>query len=150
MILDDLRYAQQYTNLHPLFSKAFDFLKGTDFQKLELGKHTIDGDKLFVIYMEYDTKDLNDCIMESHRKYIDIQVMIEGEELMGVTALNGQIATTPYDDQRDAAFYEKKYDALFKVRQNHFTIFYPHDLHMPSMKVESVRKIKKAVFKVAI
>lgn len=150
MILDSVAHAQQYLSLHPLFAKAFDFLKNTDFQKLELGKHIIDGDRLFVIYMEYETKALADCIMESHRKYIDIQVMIEGEELMGISALDGQIPTTPYDAERDAAFYEKKYDALFKVKEKHFTIFYPHDLHMPSMKVESVQKIKKAVFKVAV
>lgn len=150
MILDNLHNASHYLKLHPLFARAFDFASTNDFKALPLGKHEIDGERLFVILMEYDTKETSDCVMENHRRYIDIQLMVEGEELMAVTTFDGQIATTPYDEQKDAAFYEKKYDSLLKVKQDQFTIFFPHDLHMPSMKVAEVAKVRKAVFKVAV
>jgi YhcH/YjgK/YiaL family protein len=149
MILDDNQHAHLYTSAHPLFRKAFDFLNSTDFSKLDFGKHIIDGDRLFVLFMEYDTKAIEECVMESHRKYIDIQCMIEGEESMAITSFNGQLATTPYDEQKDVAFYEKKYESMITVRKDQFVIFFPHDLHMPSIKTNNTMTVKKAVFKVA-
>lgn len=148
MILDDINHSSRYEFLGPLFKKAFQFIADTDMTTLPLGKHELQGDDLFVIVMEYETKDPDDCIMENHKKYIDIQYMVRGEELMGVKIFIDQVPTTPYDDSKDAAFYKPQYDSLLKVKQGQFTIFFPHDLHMPSMKSGKAEKILKAVFKV--
>jgi YhcH/YjgK/YiaL family protein len=148
MILDHINNAGRYKSLGPLFEKAFDFIASTDLTLLSPGKHLIEGEDLFVILMEYETKDPADCIMERHQKYIDIQLMLRGEELMGVSTFSGQAPTTPYDESKDAAFFRPVYDSLLKVQQGHFTIFFPHDLHMPSMKSVHAEKILKAVFKV--
>ena len=150
MILDTLEHAWIYSDAHPLFKKAFDFLESVNFDNLPLGRHAIAEDDVFVIFMEYDTKEIHDCVMESHRKYIDIQYMVEGEEAMAVTSLDDQVATTPYDEERDAAFYEKVYDSIIKVREGQFAIFFPHDMHMPSIKTGKIGKIKKAVVKVRV
>jgi YhcH/YjgK/YiaL family protein len=150
MILDGNQHAHLYTEAHPLFGKAFDFLKTTDFSKLSFGRHAIDGDKLFALYMEYETKSMEECVMESHRKYIDIQCMIEGEESMAITTFNGQPATTAYDEEKDVAFYEKRYESLITVRKNHFVIFFPHDLHMPCIQTGERKHVKKVVFKVNV
>lgn len=150
MITDSLQNHTLYHSLHPRFEKAFRFLTETDLGQFPLGRHEIDGDDLFVILMEYDTKATNECIMESHKKYIDIQYMIAGEEMMGTVILSEHPATTPYDPERDAAFYKNEYDSLTKVQQNHFTIFFPHDMHMPCISTGSPRKVKKAVFKVRV
>src|SRR6478672_8807323 len=102
MILDDIKNSAYYTNLGPLFKRAFDYISKTDFNSLPLGKHTIEGEDLFVIVMEYETKDPADCIMENHKKFTDIQYMIRGEEFMGVKTFSGQTPTTPYDEGKDA------------------------------------------------
>jgi YhcH/YjgK/YiaL family protein len=148
MILDDFRNSPRYEVLGPRFKKAFDFIRSNDLSSLGHGKHIIDGEDLFVIIMEYETKDPSECIMENHRKYIDIQFMIHGEELMGVKTFAEQTPTTPYDESRDAAFYNPEFDSLIKVREGHFAIFFSQDLHMPCMQVSSPRKVLKAVFKV--
>lgn len=150
MILDHIKNSTHYTNLGPLFVKAFEFVRKTDFTSLPLGKHNLEGEDLFVILMEYETKDPSDCIMENHKKYTDIQYMVRGEEFMGVQTFAGQTPTTPYDDTKDAAFYEPVFDSLVKVKEGQFTIFFPHDLHMPSMKTSVPAKILKAVFKVKV
>ena len=150
MIIDSFANHGLYHHVHPLFSKAFTYLQSQDLDKLELGKHIIDGDDLFVIIMEYETKDEADCIKENHKKYVDIQYMVKGEEGMGVSLLNGQTPTTPYDDSRDAAFYKNDYESMIRVRQGEFAIFFPHDLHMPSIKVLQKQFVRKAVFKVRI
>ena len=148
MILDDIKHASLYHSTGPLFKKAFEYIAATDVKNLPLGKHEIQGEDLFVIVMEYETKDPQDCIMENHKKYCDIQYMLRGEEFMGVKTFAGQKATTPYDDAKDAAFYQPDFDSLVKVKEGQFTIFFPHDLHMPSMKTGASSKVRKAVFKV--
>lgn len=148
MVLDDIKNSSHYHLLGPLFKKAFDFLTTPDFKTLPLGKREIQGDDLFVILMEYETKDPQECIMENHKKYCDIQVMLRGEEFMGVKLFSGQTPTTAYDETKDAAFYKPEFDSLVKVKEGQFTIFFPHDLHMPSMKTGTPQKILKAVFKV--
>ncbi len=150
MILDDIKNSTNYVSLGQRFQKAFDFIKKTDMPGLGHGKHAIDGEDLFVIVMEYDTKEPADCIMENHKKYADIQYMIRGEEFMGVKIYSGQTATTPYDETKDAAFYTPEFDSLVKVKEGQFTIFFPHDLHMPCIKTNKSEKVLKAVFKVRV
>jgi YhcH/YjgK/YiaL family protein len=141
MILDIPDHFQQYIGLNPLFRRAFDFLEKTDFHKLELGKHSIVGDDLFVILMEYETKDASECKTENHKKYIDIQYMVEGEELMGVTLFKGQVPSVPYDETKEAAFYEINHDSTIKVSKGQFAIFFPYDLQQPSIKSGNASKI---------
>lgn len=150
MILDTFHNRQTYTNLNPLFKLAFDFLEKADFHKLELGKHSIVGDDLFVIVMEYETKDASECKTENHKKYIDIQYIVEGEELMGVTLFNGQVPSVPYDETKEAAFYEINHDSMIRISKGQFAIFFPYDLHQPSIKSGKASKIRKAVFKVKV
>jgi YhcH/YjgK/YiaL family protein len=148
MILDDFKNYQLFVHLGPLFKTAFEFIEKTDLMSLPLGKHSIQGDDLFVILMEYETKDPSQAIMENHKKYIDIQYMVLGEELMGVQTFHGQPPTTAYDETKEAAFYKPEYDSLLKVKEGHFTIFFPQDLHMTSIKSGERATIRKAVFKV--
>jgi YhcH/YjgK/YiaL family protein len=150
MILDDVKNSERYKVLGPLFARAFDFITKTDLKSYPLGKHEILGDDLFVIIMEYDTKAPEDCIMENHKKYIDIQLMLRGEEFMGIKSFNGEIPTTPYNADKDAAFYEPQFDSLIKVKSGQFAIFFPQDLHMPSMTTGNPSKVLKAVFKVRV
>jgi YhcH/YjgK/YiaL family protein len=150
MILDSTNNCTLYSSISPLFQKAFDHLEKTDFNKIPLGKHTIQGEDLFVIVMEYETKMASQCIMENHRKYIDIQYMVSGEENMGVTTFDGQVATTPYDETKEAAFYKPEYASLVNVQRGQFAVFFPHDLHMPCIASGKPVTVRKAVYKVRV
>jgi YhcH/YjgK/YiaL family protein len=148
MILDSISNYRHYAGISPLFSKAFNYLTQTDLNTLALGKHLIEGDDLFVIIMEYDSKPASECIMESHRKYIDIQYMISGEEMMGTSILDNHVPTVPYDEAKDVAFYKNEYSTYLKVSKGQFTVFFPHDVHMPCIQAGQISKVRKAVFKI--
>jgi YhcH/YjgK/YiaL family protein len=147
MILDSIDHCRRYTSTGALFEKAFDHILKTDFTKLPLGKYNIEGDDLFVILMEYETKAPSDCVMENHKKYVDIQFLVRGEEFIGITTYNGQVPITPYDETKEAAFYQKDYQSVIRLQQNHFAVFFPQDLHMPCMKTEKPEIVRKAVYK---
>lgn len=86
MIYDTLEHAGQYRGLSGNLAKALDYLTGTELETVEAGRVEIDGERVFALFQSYETKPENDR-PEAHRKYIDIQYLIEGEELIGVAPL---------------------------------------------------------------
>jgi biofilm protein TabA len=148
MILDSLKNAASVLALNPFFAQAFDFIQKNDLSKMELGKTIIDGDNLFVSVMENDGKLLEAAKMESHVKYIDIQVVISGVETMGWTAIEHCTdAIEPYNTEKDLQFFTTKPSSLITVNPGEFAIFFPEDGHAPGI---GNGPIKKAVFKVLV
>jgi YhcH/YjgK/YiaL family protein len=148
MILDTIENYQLYNSINERIAKGFDFLRTTDLDSLPSGKHDIDGDTIFALVQEYQTKPLNECKLESHKKYIDIQYVIRGEEMMGVTTQNNQ-KIIEVNEEKDYTFYEG-ITSLVLVSKGMFTIFFPDDLHQPCVQTESAAEVKKVVIKVLI
>ena len=149
MILDVLSRACLYEPLHPVFAAAFAFLRRPDLATLPEGRLALDGERLFAIVQEYETKPLAGGLLEVHRRYIDIQVVVSGEELVGYAPLAGQTVKEPYQEARDIAFLEGRSD-LLPLRAGSFAIFYPHDAHMPSRAAGTPARVRKIVIKVAV
>jgi len=148
MILDSLKNAASTLALNPLFKQAFEFIQKNDLSKMEPGKTIIDGDKLFISVMEIDGKIPEAAKMESHVKYIDIQVVISGVETMGWTAIEHCTeAIEPYNAEKDLQFFADKPSTLITVNPGEFAIFFPEDGHAPGI---GNGHIKKAVVKVLI
>ena len=148
MILDTVENYQLYNSINERIAKGFDFLRTTDLDSLPSGKHDIEGDTIFALVQEYQTKPLEDCKLESHKKYIDIQYVIRGEEMMGVTTQNNQ-KIIEVNEEKDYTFYEGT-TSLVLVSKGMFTIFFPDDLHQPCVQTESAAEVKKVVIKVMI
>lgn len=148
MILDTVENYQLYNSINERIAKGFDFLRTTDLDSLPSGKHDIEGDTIFALVQEYQTKPLNECKLESHKKYIDIQYVIRGEEMMGVTTQNNQ-KIIEVNEEKDYTFYEGN-TSLVLVSKGMFTIFFPDDLHQPCVQTESAAEVKKVVIKVMI
>jgi biofilm protein TabA len=133
------------------WDKAFIFLKGNDLSSLELKKHVIDGDNLFVNVSEYKTKEAIDAKFEAHRKYIDIQYVIKGTEMIGVAPLaSNDSITQPYDEKKDVEFLKFSNETFYQATPGNFFIFFPEDGHMPSVKTDSISSVKKLVVKIRI
>ena len=148
MILDTLDNYHLYQSINERIAKGFDFLRNTDLDAFAYGRHDIEGDTIFALVQEYQTKPLAECKLESHKKYIDIQYMIRGEEFMGVTTKNNQ-KILEQDEDKDYTFYEGT-TSLVRVSKEMFIIFFPDDLHQPCVQTESAAEVKKVVIKVLI
>ena len=86
--IDKVQFAQQYHLNKALWDKAFAYLKQTNLQTLANGRYAIDGDNVYAIVTEAPTKDYDKTAFESHRKYIDLQYVITGNENMGRASLS--------------------------------------------------------------
>lgn len=149
MIIDSLENVNRYTSLHPRFKAAFDFLKRPDLGTIALGRVDLDGTALFAIIQEYMTKPIKEGKLEAHRKYIDIQFILEGEELIGYAPFGGQPVSKAFDTEKDIGFYEG--EAWFTLlRKGMFAILFPQDAHLPGRQTDQPKHVKKIVLKVAV
>lgn len=141
---------QGHFNANPERWKAtFEYLKSTDLASLPLGEHEVMGREVFVIVSEYAPKLHEDCFFENHLKYIDLQYVVSGEELMGVTTLDKVVPVQEYDDVKDICFFAGDAEAEYvPATPETFFIFFPSDIHRPSMKTKEDVTVKKVVVKV--
>jgi len=149
MIIDKLSNAHLYSGLSERINKSFAYLKETDFSKLELGKYEIEGDNIFALVNEYNTKDESEGKLEAHKKYIDVQFVSKGSELMGYAPLKNQKVIDEYNEQNDITFFSGE-KTFTQVDEGMFAIFFPTDVHLPGIKVNEKSFVKKVVIKVKV
>jgi YhcH/YjgK/YiaL family protein len=149
MIIDLLHHSDHYSSLSPRIASGLAFLKDVDFGALKLGRNDIEGDSLYAMYQEYDTRAMEQGAWESHRAYADIQFIVEGEELIGYAPLTSMIVKDAYKADGDYALYEGSGDFLH-LRAGQFAIFWPQDVHMPGVAVTQPSAAKKVVVKVLL
>ena len=149
MIADRLDRAAQYAGLPKRIRTALEWLRATDLAALPVGRIDLEGDKLFALVQEYDTKPMSEGLWEAHRSYIDVQYVVRGVERMGYTPVETITVTKPYDAEKDylngtgpGAFIEAPAGMVF--------VLWPGDAHMPGMRVDSPVPVRKIVLKVAV
>jgi len=152
MILDTLDQSHQYAALSPRFAKAFAFLRKMPASAAP-GRHEIDGDEVYASVQRHFTKPVSERQYESHRKYIDVQFIHTGREIMYWAPLPLLIpgTTMAYDEKGDAALYKLIPEGVpLQVRAGQFTIFYPQDGHVPSCSWDQPAEVFKVVVKVLV
>ncbi|SFD89710.1 YhcH/YjgK/YiaL family protein [Chitinophaga sp. CF118] len=149
MILDTLQNAHLYYGLGPRFIKAFEYLTQTDFEQVAKGKYEIDGTNIFAIVNEYETVDPADEQMESHKKYIDVQYIVKGAELVGHDFLQEKLPSKAYDELTDFMLFAETPAFFSRLDQGNFAIFFPSDLHMPNIRINAPAQVKKVVIKIS-
>jgi YhcH/YjgK/YiaL family protein len=150
MIFDTLENAKLYYGLGERIEKGFRFLQETDLDSLEIGRHEIDGDRLYILVQEYEPKEVKDALYEAHKKYLDIQYVSRGKEIMGYTPLkNLTEVVQEYNEVKDVAKY-KGTGTLCLAEANSFLLFFPEDGHMPGVAAEEKTNVRKIVVKILL
>lgn len=148
MILDHIGNATLYHRLGDRFAAAFRALQTPELLQAEPGRYELQGADLFALPQHYTTKPRDKGKWEAHRRYIDIQYVVSGAELMGHAPLANMSVTEPYNEEKDILFLSGQGN-YFTVTAGQFAIFYPHDVHMPTLAANDVpAPIHKIVIKV--
>ena len=151
MILDRIDNSDFYAALHPQLAKAFDVLKNGKLGRKRAGKYAIDGEKVYYIISRYKTKPMSEGKLETHKKYIDIQVVLKGEEVLGYADINGLTVAEKYDKTRDIAFFTQPGKMTTAVlKPGLFCILFPQDARLPCCQSEKPADVKKVVIKVRL
>ena len=130
---------------------VYDFLTGNDLAALAVGRHEIVPDGAYANVQEYQTK--TEGVFEAHRDYIDIQIVVSGEEVIDVADLAAALdCTQEYDKARDCVLYASASEfRCLEADSTAWFIFFPSDLHRPGMaRNGEPSPVKKIVVKIPV
>ena len=152
MIYDLLERIDIYRPLSPRIALAIEFaIANGQRADLAAGRHEIAGDDVFALVNEYTTKPADAAKWEAHRTYIDLQLMLRGEERMDVADIGALAVSEPYDAARDVIFYTSpNHFQSVRVPASAFAFFFPHDAHRPTVAVAAPMMIRKLVVKIRV
>lgn len=146
MIIDTLDNLKNSESLNQLISVVVDYIGEHDLYDLAVGKHSIVGEDAYVNMQMAKGKKEDEAVIEYHRKMIDIQVPLDGEERYGYTPL-ADLPEGTFDVANDYAVLPGiRPQTVFALRQGQFVIFTPEDGHAPC--ISEHESFKKAVFKI--
>ena len=142
MILTTLADSGRIEPLHPLFKRFFDYVKEHDLLHAPLGRIEVDGDRLFINNVEADLTDAATQLLEAHREYIDVHVVLDGEEHFGWRPLADCAAVRQsYDPAADCVLYADRPSSWLTLRPGQAAIVFPEDPHAPVVGEGRVRKL---------
>ena len=148
MILDVLENAHRYLALHKGFAKAMEFLLRPDLKELPVGKYEIDGARVYATVSKDPGRKREDALLETHEKYIDIQLVLTGTDDMGWKPKSScKQPSGEYDQKRDVQFFADEPEVWLSTESGSIAIFFPEDAHMPLI---SSGQLHKVVVKVAV
>ena len=151
MILDTLPLWHRYAALHSGFARAFAFLEGVTPATAD-GRHDIDGDAIYALVQRYQTRATSGMQLEAHRRYIDVQFIARGREVIHWAPLAAlSEVTLPYETTKDAGLFALPAATVpLRLVAGQFAILFPDDAHAPCCAWDEPEDVLKVVVKVAV
>lgn len=149
MIYDELEHAQLYEGVDPAIGAALQFLQQCDLAALQEGRAELPQGRGFYSVSSYETKDREDARFETHERYVDIQLLIEGKEIISCAPRDSVQLITPYDPEGDITFYAGS-GCDISLKAGQFIIIYPHEAHQPCVAAGRRSTVRKIVCKIPV
>lgn len=150
MIFDKIENLYLYNNI-PCLDKILEFIKNNDLLALKNSEYIVKENEVTLKIAEYYTRPAEELFFETHDNNIDLQIILNGVELMQITDLSAlERADGPPELTGDFKFYVSKGKiSNMIVKEGFFSVFFHDDAHRPSASCfDSPMKVKKAVFKI--
>ena len=148
MLLCTLSDSVRFDALHPGFARALAFLRQPDLADWPTGRHPLDGDRVVAIVERRDAVGQAAAVMEAHRRYIDLQFTVTGDEVIGWRPLSEcRTPREPFAVERDVGFFLDQPKVWLPVPSGYVAILYPEDGHAP---LAGTGPLHKVVMKVAV
>ena len=129
--------------------KIREWIDANDLNSISLGIHEICGNDLYVNILQYETKSEQDCFWEAHKKYLDLHLIISGQESIGISNIEN-MKIGKYEEDKDYVHVVGDASELITCNTHSFLLLYPEDAHKTSIKVSESQTVKKCVFKIRI
>ena len=144
MIFDRIENVNNYKGLGRVYT-ALKFMAKTDFTNIPIGKYELD-DNIYYMVQQYDTNP-DKTVAEAHKKYIDIQYIVKGEEIIVVAPIQAEKKLVDAKEEKDVWHYECETQPVV-LKDSDFMVLYPSDLHLPGKAVNEPSEVLKVVIKV--
>ncbi|XHA16078.1 YhcH/YjgK/YiaL family protein [Citrobacter farmeri] len=146
MIVGNIHHLQSW--LPEELRQAIEHIKANVTETTEKGKHEIDGSRLFYLISEDMTEPFEKRRAEYHAHYLDIQIVLKGQEGMTFSVLPAGKPDTDWLADKDIAFLaEGEQEKTLILNEGDFVVFYPQEVHKPLCAVGAPAPVRKAVVK---
>lgn len=141
MILSDLSDFERYVGVHPDFALVLSELKKLYNAEFNGGKILLRGEDLFINMVEIDGKGMNAQKLEVHERYIDIHMLISGEEAIGIS-MASDVAEWDgaYDEALDCRLSSATPASWINMHPGQLLVAFPKDAHAPAVSDTIIRK----------
>lgn len=142
MIVSNLQNSERIESLHPLFKQLFDYVKTHDLLHTECGRIELAGDDLFINNVNPTCVSASNQVLEVHRDYIDVHILLEGKERIGWKAIEDVTdLKQAYQKEGDCALYSDTPTSFVDLLPGQFLIVFPEDPHAPVIGEGKIRKL---------
>ena len=148
MIIGKLKDLNRYIGLSNEIDEAISYVLNTDLLSLELGRYELD-ENVIVNRQQYLGK--TEPFAESHKDFIDLQIVLKGQEKMGYADISNSTVRVmdDYNPEIDLAKYYVDDECFYLMSEESFALIFPEDIHRPGLKVDD-EIIEKLVVKIRI
>lgn len=151
MILDELKSAISNPLYPAVIRRTLKTIAELDLANLPAGERDLEGREVYLNHIIGQTKPLHQQQPELHRYYIDLHILLEGDELIGAAPGDqGVRPTMDFDSERDYGFYETiAKETLLSLKPGDFVLLFPGELHRPMATLTQPAPLRKIVVKIA-
>lgn len=152
MIVDKIENLKLYESVNRNIKTVLDYISSNDLFDIKPGKYEIDGKEVYLIRESYNSRGLEECYFEGHLNYIDIQIVLSGNEFFGYINKNepNVKVTSSYNPDKDLEKYEVDEFTKIILNDNMFALVFPQDLHLGKLINKTTSLVEKAVFKIKV
>ena len=148
MIIDRMENSRLYYALNAKFKCAFEYIQQIDVSAIPVGRYEMEGEVMYALVQEYHTKLKEQGVWEAHRRYIDLQYVVQGAEGIGYANIN-HLKQGEYDSTRDFLPLHGEGD-LVTLHSGSFILLMPEDAHMPGLAIAASALVRKIVIKISV
>lgn len=148
MIFDDVCHLSFYAQNDPKLQTVVDFIKTNPLEDLRPGRYEL-AHGVYAMVNESSVR--TDGPYEAHRKYADLQLMVQGGEILDWAPLEDMTDAGVYDDAGDFQLFQCNPESAvhMKLLPGRFAILYPQDAHKPLIRLEA-DSVRKIIFKIPV
>ncbi|WP_318375043.1 YhcH/YjgK/YiaL family protein [Enterobacter sp.] len=149
MIVGNIHNLQSW--LPQELAQAIDYVKQHVTDATPTGKHDIDGSRLFYLVSDDMTQPFDERRAEYHARYLDIQIVLKGQEGMTFSTLPNGTPDTDWLADKDIAFLPAgEQEKTVVLSEGDFVVFYPGEVHKPLCAVGEAAPVRKVVVKLLV
>ncbi len=146
MIYAELESLKRYRGLGKYLDEAIDFLGSHPLDGFGAGHYEINGNLVYMNVFDYETIPEDEGFFEAHNHYADIQMTIEGEEMVGVSEIS-KVSIKSVDQEKDLIEVTGAPEHYMRLSPGKALIVFPEDAHMVKLAAGTPSAVKKAVIK---
>ena len=142
------------SDFHPVLYSVLEYLRTTDFKNFLDGTYPMPHTDFLIKVQRYQTRPIEVCRPESHKKFIDVQFVTNGDEVMGWCPLSPDLEiASPYDEKSDVTFYKNLLpESSVMLADRNYAVLFPLDVHRPcgSLDDNEPSQVTKIVVKIPV